>query len=114
MDFLSTPILAFAVAAVAVIVAFFIHRILGKTRARRHPIVGTVLHQLFNFHRLHHYMTDLASEHKTYRLLSLLRSEIYTSDPQNVEYFLKKNFPNYGKVSSQHGDFSINEIQLQS
>ncbi|KAK9143644.1 hypothetical protein Syun_013044 [Stephania yunnanensis] len=34
---------------------------------------------------------------RTYRLLGLMRSEIYTSDPANVEHILKTNFPNYGK-----------------
>lgn len=43
-------------------------------------------------------MTDLAGKYKTYRLLSLFRSEIYTTDPANVEYILKTNFENYGKV----------------
>ncbi|KAL6126021.1 hypothetical protein ACLB2K_074072 [Fragaria x ananassa] len=42
-------------------------------------------------------MTDLPAKHKTYRLLGLFRSEIYTSDPANVEYILKSNFDNYGK-----------------
>lgn len=42
-------------------------------------------------------MTDLARKHKTYRLLSPFRSEVYTSDPANVEYILKTNFQNFGK-----------------
>ncbi|KAL0339376.1 UNVERIFIED_CONTAM: cytochrome [Sesamum angustifolium] len=62
-----------------------------------HPIGGTVFHQLVNFNRLHDYMTDLAGKHKTYRLISPFRSEVYTSDPANVEYMLKTNFENYGK-----------------
>uniref|UniRef100_A0A3Q7EKZ2 Cytochrome P450 n=1 Tax=Solanum lycopersicum TaxID=4081 RepID=A0A3Q7EKZ2_SOLLC len=62
-----------------------------------HPIGGTIFNQLINFHRLHHYMTDLACKYKTYRLISPFRNEIYTSDPANVEYILKTNFDNYGK-----------------
>ncbi|KAL0373571.1 UNVERIFIED_CONTAM: cytochrome [Sesamum radiatum] len=62
-----------------------------------HPIGGTVFHQLVNFNRLHDYMTDLAGKHKTYRLIGPFRSEVYTSDPANVEYMLKTNFENYGK-----------------
>lgn len=62
------------------------------------PIAGTIFNQLLNFHRLHHYMTDLAGKHRTYRLLSPFRNEIYTTDPANVEYILKTNFENYGKV----------------
>ncbi|OVA20921.1 Cytochrome P450 [Macleaya cordata] len=66
-------------------------------KKKYHPIAGTIFNQLLNFKRLHHYMTDLAREHKTYRLLSPFRSEVYTSDPANVEYILKTNFQNYGK-----------------
>jgi len=43
-------------------------------------------------------MTDLARKYKTYRLLNPFRSEVYTSEPSNVEYILKTNFENYGKV----------------
>ncbi|KAK2631152.1 hypothetical protein EUGRSUZ_L03322, partial [Eucalyptus grandis] len=62
-----------------------------------HPVAGTALNQLLNFGRLHHYMTDLAGKHGTYRLLGPFWSEVYTSDPANVEYMLKTNFKNYGK-----------------
>ncbi|GER26403.1 cytochrome P450 monooxygenase [Striga asiatica] len=66
-------------------------------KSKYHPIGGTVLTQLVNFSRLHDYMTDLAGKYRTYRLISPLRSEVYTSDPANVEYMLKTNFENYGK-----------------
>ncbi|KAI5411905.1 hypothetical protein KIW84_056828 [Lathyrus oleraceus] len=62
-----------------------------------HPVAGTVFNQLMNFNTLHHYMTDLARKYKTYRLLSPCRNEIYTAEPNNVEYILKTNFDNYGK-----------------
>ncbi|WRX10693.1 Peroxisomal biogenesis factor 11 - like 3 [Theobroma cacao] len=42
-------------------------------------------------------MTDLAGKYRNYRLLSPFRNEIYTSEPDNVEYILKTNFHNYGK-----------------
>lgn len=70
----------------------------GRKKKKYHPVGGTVFHQLSNFHRLHHYMTDLAGKYRTYRLISPFRNEIYTSDPVNVEYILKTNFDNYGKV----------------
>ena len=79
------------------IIKIFVGRLAEKKR-RYHPIAGTVLHQLANYPSLHHYMTDLAGKHRTYRLLSFLRSEVYTADPINVEYILKTNFPNYGRV----------------
>nr|WMZ41230.1 cytochrome P450 family 704 subfamily A polypeptide 1 [Ipomoea batatas] len=62
-----------------------------------HPIGGTIFHHVINFHRLHHYITDLARKYKTYRLITPFRSEVYTVDPVNVEYILKTNFENYGK-----------------
>ncbi|KAK6239959.1 hypothetical protein QUC31_005428 [Theobroma cacao] len=68
-----------------------------KNKAKYHPVGGTVFNQLLNFRRLHHYMTDLAGKYRTYRLLSPFRNEIYTSEPDNVEYILKTNFHNYGK-----------------
>ncbi|KMT00143.1 hypothetical protein BVRB_1g019640 [Beta vulgaris subsp. vulgaris] len=71
-----------------------------------HPIAGTMFHQLINFKRLHHYMTNLAAKYKTYRLLTPFRSEIYTSDPANVEYILKTNFDNYGKGEYNYGNLS--------
>jgi hypothetical protein len=43
-------------------------------------------------------MTDLARKYKTYRLLNPFRNEVYTAEPCNVEYILKTNFDNYGKV----------------
>ncbi|KAF9612082.1 hypothetical protein IFM89_038001 [Coptis chinensis] len=66
-------------------------------KKKYHPCAGTVLNHVLHFRKLHHYMTDLARKHKTYRLISPFRNEIYTSDPANVEYILKTNFPNYGK-----------------
>ncbi|PHT39851.1 CytochromeC1 [Capsicum baccatum] len=80
------------------IVHLLTRKILGKhSKKRYHPIGGTIFNQLMNYRRLHHYMTDLAHKHKTYRLISLFRNDVYTSDPVNVEYILRTNFDNYGK-----------------
>lgn len=102
MEFLSNP---FSLAAFsAVIISVFAVQIMTKKVIRNKvekkypPVGGTVFHHFFNFNRLHHFMTDLARKHKTYRILGLFRHEIYTSDPANVEYILKTNFDNYGKV----------------
>ncbi|KAK2653673.1 hypothetical protein Ddye_013529 [Dipteronia dyeriana] len=70
-----------------------------KSKKRYHPIGSTIFHQINNFHRLHDFLADLACNHKTFRLLSFFRTEVYTSDPANVEYILKTNFPNFGKGS---------------
>ncbi|KAL6127035.1 hypothetical protein ACLB2K_075080 [Fragaria x ananassa] len=42
-------------------------------------------------------MTELAYKYKTYRMLSLFRTIVYTADPANVEYVFKTNFANYSK-----------------
>lgn len=99
MDFLSNPMALTALALVVSLLAFLL--LAGKLkkdkRKKYPPVAGTVFHQLRNFNRLHHYMTDLASKNRTYRLLGPMRNEIYTADPANIEYILKTNFGNYGK-----------------
>ncbi|XP_028768575.1 cytochrome P450 704C1-like [Neltuma alba] len=77
-------------------------RILPQKKRKYHVVSGTALHQMLNFHRLHDYMSDLAGKNQTYRLLTLGRNEVYTTDPINVEYILKTNFANYGKGEYQH------------
>ncbi|GLT66231.1 hypothetical protein SLA2020_386090 [Shorea laevis] len=100
MDFFSNPIFFTALVLIASLLAVqIVARKLNKDKRKKkyHPIAGTSFHQLLNFNRLHHYMTDLAGKYRTYRLLSPSRNEIYTADPANVEYILKTNFGNYGK-----------------
>lgn len=110
MDVLSNPVLF---TALAMVLSVFTVRILARkltkdnVKKRYPPVAGTIFNQLLNFKRLHHYMTDLAAKYKTYRLLSPFRNEIYTSDPVNVEYILKTNFDNYGKVGPYILDFSF-------
>ncbi|KAH7557517.1 hypothetical protein JRO89_XS11G0171000 [Xanthoceras sorbifolium] len=77
-----------------------------EKRKRYHPIGSTILQQISNFHRLHDFLTDLACNHKTFRLLSFFKTEVYTSDPANVEYILKTNFPNYGKGSYAYNNLT--------
>ncbi|KAL0397808.1 UNVERIFIED_CONTAM: cytochrome [Sesamum calycinum] len=61
------------------------------------PVVGTVFDQLFYFNRLYDYQTEMAKRHKTSRLLAPDQSEIYTTEPRNIEHILKTNFSNYSK-----------------
>ncbi|KAI3458240.1 hypothetical protein Pfo_014903 [Paulownia fortunei] len=70
-----------------------------KEKKRYHPVRGTIVHLLLNFRRYHDYLTDLTRRNMTFRILYLDNSEIYTSDPANVEHILKTNFTNYGKGS---------------
>ncbi|WMV11379.1 hypothetical protein MTR67_004764 [Solanum verrucosum] len=100
MDILHSSIISIIATILSLLFCGFIFHLLTKKvngKKRYHPIGGTIFNQLINFHRLHHYMTDLAGKYKTYRLISPFRNEIYTSDPANVEYILKTNFDNYGK-----------------
>jgi hypothetical protein len=87
---------------IAIVLAAFVIKIHGNRlfdkKRKYHPVAGTILHQLLNFHRLLEYMTDLTNKRKTYRLLSFTRSEVYTSNPANIEHILVTNFSNYGKV----------------
>ncbi|KAL3536921.1 hypothetical protein ACH5RR_000287 [Cinchona calisaya] len=101
MEFLYSP---FSLAATFLLLGLIVFAVITRKiqenhgkKKRYHPIAGTMLDQLINFHRLHHYMTDLATKHKTYRLITPFRNEVYTSNPANVEYILKTKFENYGK-----------------
>ncbi|URE06081.1 cytochrome P450 [Musa troglodytarum] len=77
---------------------------LNSNRKRYPPVVGTIFHQFLNFRRLHDYHTQLSLKHKTFRLLSPLCHQIYTTDPAVVEYILKTNFDNYGKGWYNYGN----------
>ncbi|KAH9608696.1 hypothetical protein KSS87_006268 [Heliosperma pusillum] len=89
-----------------VLIKFVKSKLIQKDGYKNYPpIAGTMFNQLLNFKRLHHYMTDLATKHKTYRLLNPFRNEIYTCDPANVEYILKTNFDNFGK-----GDYTYANV----
>ncbi|XVF22678.1 hypothetical protein REPUB_Repub12eG0191700 [Reevesia pubescens] len=99
MDF-SNPVTFTALVLILSLISvkFFTAKLRDKQRKTKyHPVGGTVFDQLINFNTVHHYMTDLARKYRTYRLRSPFRSEIYTSEPANVEYILKTNFDNYGK-----------------
>ncbi|XP_057760682.1 cytochrome P450 704C1-like [Arachis stenosperma] len=101
LDYFSIDCKYLAAAVLALIIALLVAERHGRRR-KRHPVAGTVFHQLVNFNRLHDYMTDLARKHSSYRLLSLSSSEENTSDPTNVEYILKTKFSNYGKGRHQY------------
>ena len=95
MDFLSTclPPIAISLAVILFAVMF-----LQEKNKRYPPVAGTVLHQLFSAPKVLHYATELACKYKTYRIIGLFRFAVYTTDPANVEYMLKTNVANYGKV----------------
>ncbi|XP_006339781.1 cytochrome P450 704C1-like [Solanum tuberosum] len=108
MDILQNSISITAIILSLVFCVFILHLLTKKVHVKKryHPVGGTIFNHLINFHRLHHYMTDLAGKYKTYRLISPFRNDIFTSDPANVEYILKTNFENYGK-----GRYSYNILK---
>lgn len=73
-----------------------------KSKENRPPVAGPIFFQLLNFSNLFDYLTSLARPNPTYRMITPTHSEIYTADPVVVEYILKTNFPNYGKVGNHH------------
>lgn len=114
MDFLSNPfsipIITTTYLLLLLCLYVYSQQRKGKLTKKYHPIAGTMLNQLFNFHRFHDYMVDLASKHGTYRLITPFRYEVYTSDPVNVEYILTTNPENYIKVC----DLMFTDLTLQA
>lgn len=64
----------------------------------RPPVAGSVFNMLIHFNHLYDYFTSIARKRKTFRFITPGHSEVYTTDPVNVEYMLKTNFANYVKV----------------
>ncbi|THU65807.1 hypothetical protein C4D60_Mb05t07550 [Musa balbisiana] len=104
MDFFSSFVSLAAAVVGLVLLATRTWRALNSNRKRYPPVVGTIFHQFLNFRRLHDYHTQLSLKHKTFRLLSPLCHQIYTTDPAVVEYILKTNFDNYGKGWYNYGN----------
>lgn len=94
----------------ALVSALVLRIFIGKSvwNADYAPVVGTVFDQLFYFNRLYDYQTGMAKKHKTSRLLTPDQSEIYTTDPRNIEYILKSNFHNYCK--GQHNQDIMTDL----
>ncbi|XP_024019052.1 cytochrome P450 704C1 isoform X1 [Morus notabilis] len=61
------------------------------------PVKGTIFHQLFHFNKLYDYYIHFATVCPTFRMLVPQHSEIYTTEPRNIEHILKTNFSNYSK-----------------
>lgn len=102
--FVSTPFVLLLLGALTSVLVIFVALFLFlhvpelKSKAKRPPIAGLMLHQLLHFNAHSDYQTSLAKKHRTYRLIMPLHSEIYTTDPANIEYILRTNFPKYGRV----------------
>jgi hypothetical protein len=90
--------ISLVVITVLISLCFFKLLYLSKRKSNFPPIAGTIFDQLLNFHRLIEFQTDISRKYKTFRMLTPFCSYVYTVDPANVEYILKTNFANYGKV----------------
>ncbi|KAF3775338.1 hypothetical protein EJ110_NYTH50709 [Nymphaea thermarum] len=64
------------------------------------PVKGTMFRLLRCLDSLYDYQAEVAAHNKTVRYLAFSQSEVYTADPQNIEYILKTNFANYDKVTN--------------
>lgn len=103
MDALFNLILLFTTAFGVSLIICLLKIIKPGSKSRYHPVAGTVLDLLFNFHKLHDYMAHMSNIYRTYRLLNFFHGDfIYTADPENVEHILKTNFANYGKGWYHH------------
>lgn len=99
MNLLSDPIIITTVTPLFLLLVFLYVYKQQQTNGRKYyPVGGNVFGILINFNTMHDYMAHRAEKYKTYRMLSPLHREIFTIDPTNVEYILKTNFKNYGKV----------------
>ncbi|OUZ99486.1 Cytochrome P450 [Macleaya cordata] len=102
MDIFSVIIAATIAVCILLVISFcsLVLIIFTGKSLRNHqypPVLGTVFDQLFYFNRLYDYQTDAARKYRTFRLLAPSQSELYTTDPQNIEHILKTNFENYSK-----------------
>ncbi|KAJ7962246.1 putative Cytochrome P450 [Quillaja saponaria] len=61
------------------------------------PVKGTVFNQVFYLNRLYDQQTETAKTHRNFRLLAPGQSELYTTDPRNIEHILKTQFDKYSK-----------------
>ncbi|PKU87006.1 Cytochrome P450 704C1 [Dendrobium catenatum] len=94
-------LLAMAVGVACFLVAVYLLKPIVNLLFRKKnypPVTGTIFHQLLNLHRLLDFQTDLSRRHKTFRILAPFFNYVYTVDPINIEYILKTNFANFGKV----------------
>ncbi|KAF8776441.1 hypothetical protein HU200_003143 [Digitaria exilis] len=64
---------------------------------RSWPVVGATMEQLRNYHRMHDWLVEYLSKHRTVTVDMPFTSYTYIADPVNVEHVLKTNFTNYPK-----------------
>ncbi|KAM7266174.1 hypothetical protein ACFE04_004071 [Oxalis oulophora] len=87
--------IAFIAVGLCLVIGFYVAG--GRNKKMYHPVAGSLIDKVANFHRMHDHMTELARKYSTYRMLGFLRGEVYTADPVNIQHILKTNFSSYGK-----------------
>lgn len=93
--FLVLPFLLFFIAFCFLLLRIFTNKSIKNPNYP--PVMGTVFHQLLYFNKLYDHQAEVAEKHRTFRLLTPIQSEIYTTDTRNIEHVLKTNFANYSK-----------------
>ncbi|XP_057813818.2 cytochrome P450 704B1 [Cryptomeria japonica] len=69
----------------------------NKVGPKTWPFVGAAIEQLLNYDNMHDWIASYLSKSKTVKVPMPLTHYTYIADPENVEYVLKTNFPNYPK-----------------
>ncbi|EXC25396.1 Cytochrome P450 704C1 [Morus notabilis] len=105
MDILNTIIILFSTLLIPLllILSFVALKIfVGKSinNPQYPPVKGTVFSLLIHIKDLYDYHAAIAAEHSTYRILAPAQSYIYTTEPRNIEHFLKTSFNKYSKGES--------------
>ena len=104
LSFALPPPIAISLAVViltALVIRSRARRLGAEKKKRYHPYSLKFLrhpHQLPQAAPLRDPMTEFAHKHKTYRAYNVFIDNVVTTDPADVEYILKTNFANYGKV----------------
>ncbi|RVW85159.1 Cytochrome P450 704C1 [Vitis vinifera] len=96
--FLLLPFLLFFIAFCFLLLRIFTNKSIKNPNYP--PVMGTVFHQLLYFNKLYDHQAEVAEKHRTFRLLTPIQSEIYTTDTRNIEHVLKPTSPTTPKAST--------------
>lgn len=100
-----------AAAALLVVLRGLLSNKRSRRSGRRHPSAGTVFHELLHLAKLHDYHADLARKYGAFRVFHPPRNYVYLVDPADVEYILRTNFTNYGKLTRTYASCDFTSRQ---
>ncbi|KAL5539957.1 hypothetical protein UlMin_043880 [Ulmus minor] len=98
--FIISPFISISLISLFLTLFFLILRIFANksiNNPKYPPVKGTVLNLLFHYTKLYDYLTTIATEHSTFRILAPAQSYVYTTDTRNIEHVLKTKFDKYSK-----------------